>query len=74
MSDDDIWALSCGGHDPQKVYAAYAAALAHTDQPTAILAKTVKGYGMGEAGEGQNITLWVPRTLSRPLTGAFTAG
>ena len=56
MSDDDIWALSCGGHDPQKVYAAYAAALAHTDQPTAILAKTVKGYGMGEAGEGQNIT------------------
>ena len=55
MSDDDIWALSRGGHDPQKVYAAYAAyaaALAHTDQPTAILAKTVKGYGMGEAGVG----------------------
>ncbi|NMI00011.1 pyruvate dehydrogenase (acetyl-transferring), homodimeric type [Pseudonocardia acidicola] len=56
MSDDDIWALTRGGHDPQKVYAAYATAVAHTDQPTVILAKTVKGYGMGEAGEGQNIT------------------
>src|ERR671933_2070224 len=56
MSDDDIWALNRGGHDPQKVYAAYAAAVAHTGQPTVILAKTIKGYGMGEAGEGQNIT------------------
>src|SRR4051794_38785277 len=56
MSDDEIWALNRGGHDPQKVYAAYAAAMAHTGQPTVILAKTVKGYGMGEAGEGQNIT------------------
>jgi pyruvate dehydrogenase E1 component len=56
MSDDDIWALSRGGHDAQKVYAAYHAAANHTDQPTVILAKTVKGYGMGEAGEGQNIT------------------
>jgi pyruvate dehydrogenase E1 component len=56
MSDDDIWALSRGGHDPQKVYAAYLAAVNHIDQPTVILAKTVKGYGMGEAGEGQNIT------------------
>jgi pyruvate dehydrogenase E1 component len=56
MSDDDIWALNRGGHDPQKVYAAYQAALNHSDQPTVILAKTVKGYGMGEAGEGQNIT------------------
>ncbi|MDN5854987.1 MAG: pyruvate dehydrogenase (acetyl-transferring), homodimeric type, partial [Actinomycetia bacterium] len=55
MSDDEIWALARGGHDPQKVYAAYAAAVAHTGQPTVILAKTVKGYGMGEAGEGQNI-------------------
>src|SRR5687768_1556949 len=52
MSDDEIWALTRGGHDPQKVYAAYAAAVAHTGQPTVILAKTVKGYGMGEAGEG----------------------
>ncbi len=56
MSDADIWRLNRGGHDPAKVYAAYAAAAAHTGQPTVILAKTVKGYGMGEAGEGQNIT------------------
>ncbi|MDO9114400.1 MAG: pyruvate dehydrogenase (acetyl-transferring), homodimeric type [Polaromonas sp.] len=56
MSDDDIWRLNRGGHDPFKVYAAYAAATKHSGQPTVILAKTVKGYGMGESGEGQNIT------------------
>ena len=56
MSDDDIWRLNRGGHDPYKVYAAYAAAMKHTGQPTVILAKTIKGYGMGEAGESQNIT------------------
>ncbi len=56
MTDDQIWALARGGHDPNKVYAAYAAASKHKGQPTVILAKTVKGYGMGEAGEGQNIT------------------
>ncbi len=56
MSDDDIWRLNRGGHDPHKLYAAYAAAMKHKDEPTVILAKTVKGYGMGEAGEGQNIT------------------
>jgi pyruvate dehydrogenase E1 component len=56
MSDDDIWRLNRGGHDPHKVYAAYAAAIRHTGQPTVILAKTIKGYGMGEAGEAQNIT------------------
>jgi len=56
MSDEDIWRLNRGGHDPHKVYAAYAAATQHKGQPTVILAKTVKGYGMGEAGEGQNIT------------------
>jgi len=56
MSDDDIWRLNRGGHDPHKIYAAYAAATSHKGQPTVILAKTVKGYGMGEAGEGQNIT------------------
>ena len=56
MSDYDIWRLDRGGHDAQKIYAAYAAAVKHTGQPTVILAKTVKGYGMGEAGEGQNIT------------------
>ena len=56
LSDDDIWRLNRGGHDPHKIYAAYAAAVKHSGQPTLILAKTVKGYGMGEAGEGQNIT------------------
>ncbi len=56
MSDDDIWRLNRGGHDPHKMYAAYAAATKHTGQPTVILAKTIKGYGMGESGEGQNIT------------------
>lgn len=56
MSDDDIWRLNRGGHDPHKVYAAYNAAVNHKGQPTVILAKTVKGYGMGDAGEGQNTT------------------
>src|SRR5438067_280648 len=56
MTDEDLWRLNRGGHDPHKIYAAYAAAVKHTGQPTVILAKTVKGYGMGEAGEGQNIT------------------
>ena len=55
MSDEDIWRLNRGGHDPHKVYAAYAAAAAHEGQPTVILAKTVKGYGMGAVGEGKNI-------------------
>jgi pyruvate dehydrogenase E1 component len=56
MSDEDIWRLNRGGHDPIKVYAAFKTASEHQGQPTVILAKTVKGYGMGEAGEGQNIT------------------
>jgi len=56
MSDNDIWRLNRGGHDPHKVYAAYAAATSHQGQPSVILAKTVKGYGMGEAGEAQNPT------------------
>ncbi|AHY07489.1 pyruvate dehydrogenase (acetyl-transferring), homodimeric type [Serratia plymuthica] len=55
MTDEEIWALTRGGHDPEKVYAAYAQASSHSGQPTVILAKTVKGFGMGEAGEGQNI-------------------
>ncbi|MDP9345879.1 MAG: pyruvate dehydrogenase (acetyl-transferring), homodimeric type [Actinomycetota bacterium] len=55
-SDDEIWLLNRGGHDPLKVHAAYQTAVEHTGQPTVILAKTIKGYGMGEAGEGQNIT------------------
>jgi pyruvate dehydrogenase E1 component len=54
-TDDQIWALTRGGHDPIKVYAAYKAAVEHRGQPTVILAKTVKGYGMGAAGEGQMI-------------------
>jgi len=56
MSDEEIWRLNRGGHDPQKVYAAYAQAVEHKGRPTVILAKTIKGYGMGAAGEGQNIT------------------
>jgi len=56
LSDEEIWSLNRGGHDPNKIYAAYTAAVQHPGQPTVILAKTVKGYGMGEAGEGQNIT------------------
>jgi pyruvate dehydrogenase E1 component len=56
MSDEDIWRLNRGGHDPYKIYAAYAEAMKNNGKPTVILAKTVKGYGMGEAGEGQNIT------------------
>jgi pyruvate dehydrogenase E1 component len=54
MSDEEIWRLNRGGHDPQKVYAAYASAVAHKGAPTVILAKTVKGFGMGKAGEGLN--------------------
>jgi pyruvate dehydrogenase E1 component len=54
MSDEDIWALRRGGHDSQKVYAAFAAAVKHTGQPTVLLIKTVKGFGMGKIGEGKN--------------------
>ena len=56
MTDDEIYGLDRGGHDPYKVFQAYHAAKACSDKPTVILAKTVKGYGMGEAGEGQNTT------------------
>ncbi len=56
MTDEDIWRLNRGGHDPIKVYSAYSAAMRANGQPTVILAKTVKGYGMGVAGEGMNIT------------------
>ena len=55
MSDEEIWRLNRGGHDPRKVFAAYAAAIAHKGQPTVILAKTVKGFGLGKAGEGQMV-------------------
>ncbi|MCX7428237.1 MAG: pyruvate dehydrogenase (acetyl-transferring), homodimeric type [Planctomycetia bacterium] len=56
LTDDEIASLRRGGHDPVKVYAAYKAAVEHRGSPTVILAKTVKGYGLGEAGEGRNIT------------------
>jgi pyruvate dehydrogenase E1 component len=56
MSDEEIWHLNRGGHDPEKVYAAYASAVANVGAPTVILAKTVKGFGMGKAGEGLNST------------------
>ena len=56
MSDEDVWRLNRGGHDSHKIYAAYAAATQHTGQPTVVLAKTVKGYGMGDSGEALNIS------------------
>ncbi len=56
MTDEDIWRLNRGGHDPHKVYAAFHAAYHHRGQPTVILAKTVKGYGLGHAGEAKNPT------------------
>ncbi len=56
LSDEDIYRLNRGGHDPYKIYAAYDAAVNHRGQPTVILAKTVKGYGMGDAGESENTT------------------
>ena len=55
-SDDELWRMTLGGHDPEKVYAAYKAAVEHEGSPTVILARTIKGYGLGEAGEGRNIT------------------
>ena len=54
MTDEEIWDLRRGGHDPQKVYAAFHAANAHRGQPSVLLVKTIKGYGMGKAGEGKN--------------------
>jgi pyruvate dehydrogenase E1 component len=56
MTDEQVWGLKRGGHDYRKIYAAYAAALAHKGQPTVILAKTIKGYGLGKAFEGRNAT------------------
>ena len=56
MTDNDIWKLNRGGHDPHKVYAAYHAAMQHKGSPTVVIAKTVKGYGMGKSGESINTT------------------
>jgi pyruvate dehydrogenase E1 component len=66
-SDDKIWKLTRGGHDPRKVFAAYKAAVDHVGQPTVILAKTVKGYGMGEAGEGMMIAHQAKKMGDGPL-------
>jgi len=55
-SDDELWHMTLGGHEPEKVYAAYHAAVRHQGAPTVILARTIKGYGLGEAGEGRNVT------------------
>ena len=54
MSDDDIWRLTRGGHDPHKIYAGFKTAQEHKGQPTVLLVKTVKGYGMGKSGEARN--------------------
>ncbi|MFZ9734295.1 MAG: pyruvate dehydrogenase (acetyl-transferring), homodimeric type [Burkholderiaceae bacterium] len=54
MSDDDIWRLNRGGHDPHKIYSAFSAAVRHKGQPTVLLVKTIKGFGMGKVAEGRN--------------------
>ena len=69
MTDDDIWRLNRGGHDQQKVYAAYARAVRHRGQPTVILAKTVKGYGLGKSGESLNIA----HQLKKPARESLAA-
>jgi pyruvate dehydrogenase E1 component len=70
MTDEEIWSLNRGGHDPRKVYAAYAAALRHERQPTVILAKTVKGFGLGKGAEGQ-MTAHQQKKLSEEDLRAF---
>ncbi|KKO57742.1 pyruvate dehydrogenase (acetyl-transferring), homodimeric type [Serratia sp. TSA_130.2] len=70
LSNDEIWALHRGGHDPQKVYAAYHQAMHTPGRPTVVLAKTVKGFGMGEAGEGQNINHQLKK-MSQDAVKAF---
>ena len=69
MTDDDIWRLNRGGHDQQKIYAAYARAVSHTGQPTVILAKTVKGYGLGKSGESLNIAHQLKKPARESLIG-----
>ncbi len=68
-TDDEIWKLTRGGHDPAKVFAAYTAAVNHKGQPTLILPKTVKGYGMGESGEGQMISHQAKKMTANALKG-----
>ncbi len=69
LSDEEIWSLTRGGHDPEKVFAAYSAAVQHRGQPTLILPKTVKGYGMGESGEGQMIAHQAKKMTQDALRG-----
>ncbi len=69
MSDDDIWQLKRGGHDYRKVYAAYRAAMEHTGQPTVILAKTIKGYGLGSHFAGRNATHQMKKLTLDDLKG-----
>ena len=67
MSDDDVWRLNRGGHDPQKVYAAFHRAVNHRGQPTVLLVKTVKGYGMGKSGEGKNTAHQTKKLLDQDV-------
>jgi pyruvate dehydrogenase E1 component len=67
LSDEQIWKLRLGGHDPEKVYAAFKMASENKNAPTAILARTIKGYGLGEAGEGKNITHQVKKLNEEEL-------
>ena len=67
MSDEDIWRLNRGGHDPQKVYAAFHAAANHAGQPTVLLVKTIKGYGMGRAAEARNVAHQVKKLTDEDI-------
>jgi pyruvate dehydrogenase E1 component len=67
LTDAKLRRLRCGGHDPEKVFAAYRAALEHRGAPTVILAKTIKGYGLGESGEGRNVTHQQKKLTNREL-------
>jgi len=69
MSDDDIWNLRRGGHDPDKVFAAYTAAVKHKGQPTVLLMKTVKGFGMGKVGEGKNTVHQTKKLTDEDIKG-----
>ncbi len=67
MSDEDIWRLNRGGHDPQKVYAAFHAAAHHQGQPSVLLVKTIKGYGMGQAAEARNVAHQVKKLTDEDI-------
>ena len=69
MSDEDIWRLNRGGHDPQKVYAAFHRAVNHKGQPTVLLVKTVKGFGMGKSGEGKNTAHQTKKLIDEDVHG-----